>query len=159
MHQIREINRPNLKQSCQACENSSPPTIKSVLFHGCAYDRFLLTDLPNADNTSQSCGTYSTARWIKEQTTTLNRSTVHSTMRSKSVTHPCWTFLRHLKDHQTVSEETVTRARRGEAPPRRRRKWRLLEERLVALKRQYNHGDRDLNEYWRAVSHLVLQAV
>ncbi|KAL8598439.1 hypothetical protein ACOMHN_032716 [Nucella lapillus] len=37
--------------------------------------------------------------------------------------------------------------------------WRLLEERLVALKRQYNHGDRDLNEYWRAVSHLVLQAV
>ncbi|KAL8570372.1 hypothetical protein ACOMHN_035790 [Nucella lapillus] len=67
---------------------------------------------------------------------------------------PLWSFLRHLKDHQTV-----TRARRGEAPPRRRRKWRLLEERLVALKRQYNHGDRDLNEYWRAVSHFVLQAV
>ncbi|KAL8606197.1 hypothetical protein ACOMHN_053469 [Nucella lapillus] len=72
---------------------------------------------------------------------------------------PLWSFLRHLKDHQTVTEETVTRARRGEAPPRCRRKWRLLEERLVALKRQYNHGDRDLNEYWRAVSHLVLQAV
>ncbi|KAL8581918.1 hypothetical protein ACOMHN_010292 [Nucella lapillus] len=72
---------------------------------------------------------------------------------------PLWSFLRHLKDHQTVTEETVTRARRGEAPPRRRRKWRLLEERLVALKCQYNHGDRDLNEYWRAVSHLVLQAV
>ena len=72
---------------------------------------------------------------------------------------PLWSFLRHLKDHQTVTEETVTRARRGEAPPRRRRKWRLLEERLVALKRQYNHGDQDLNQYWRAVSHLVLQAV
>ncbi|KAL8623468.1 hypothetical protein ACOMHN_061981 [Nucella lapillus] len=72
---------------------------------------------------------------------------------------PLWSFLRHLKDHQTVTEETVTRARRGEAPPRRRRKWRLLEEHLVALKRQYNHGDRDLKEYWRAVSHLVLQAV
>lgn len=51
--QMREINRPNLKQSCQACENSSPPTIKSVLFHGSAYDRFLLTDLPNSDSSSQ----------------------------------------------------------------------------------------------------------
>ncbi|KAL8618958.1 hypothetical protein ACOMHN_018341 [Nucella lapillus] len=51
--QMREIHRPNLKQSCQACEKSAPPTIKSVLFHGAAYDRYLLTDLPNSDNSSQ----------------------------------------------------------------------------------------------------------
>ncbi|XP_076472200.1 uncharacterized protein LOC143301652 isoform X2 [Babylonia areolata] len=51
--QMREIDRPNLKQSCQACEKSSPPTIKSVLFHGAAYDRFLLTDLPGSESVSQ----------------------------------------------------------------------------------------------------------
>lgn len=50
--QMREINRPNLKQSCQACENSSPPTIKSVLFHGAPYDRFLLTDIQDQDTGS-----------------------------------------------------------------------------------------------------------
>jgi hypothetical protein len=43
----------NLNVTVQACENSSPPTIKSVLFHGSAYDRFLLTDLPNSDSSSQ----------------------------------------------------------------------------------------------------------
>ncbi|CAG5131514.1 unnamed protein product [Candidula unifasciata] len=42
---MKEIDRPNLKQACQASENSSPPTIKSVLLSGHPYDRFLLTDV------------------------------------------------------------------------------------------------------------------
>ncbi|XP_055901098.1 uncharacterized protein LOC106069892 isoform X1 [Biomphalaria glabrata] len=44
---MKEIDRPNLKQPCQASENSSPPTIKSVVLYGTPYDRFLLTELPN----------------------------------------------------------------------------------------------------------------
>ncbi|CAL1535115.1 unnamed protein product [Lymnaea stagnalis] len=43
---MKEIDRPNLKQPCQASENSSPPTIKSVLLSGQPYDRFLLVEQP-----------------------------------------------------------------------------------------------------------------
>ncbi|XP_053384154.1 uncharacterized protein LOC123536407 isoform X2 [Mercenaria mercenaria] len=43
---IREIDRPNLKQSCQACEFNSQPAIKSVHLFGNPYDRFSLQELP-----------------------------------------------------------------------------------------------------------------
>ncbi|XP_046579161.1 LOW QUALITY PROTEIN: uncharacterized protein LOC124286770 [Haliotis rubra] len=49
--QLREIDRPNLKQPCQACENSSPPTIKTVHFLGTPYDRFDMDDLPDPSDT------------------------------------------------------------------------------------------------------------
>ncbi|XP_071099994.1 glutamine and serine-rich protein 1-like isoform X2 [Haliotis cracherodii] len=49
--QLREIDRPNLKQPCQACENSSPPTIKTVHFLGAPYDRFDMDDLPDPSDT------------------------------------------------------------------------------------------------------------
>ncbi|XP_041366788.1 uncharacterized protein LOC121381528 [Gigantopelta aegis] len=52
--ELREIDRPNLKQSCQACENSSPPTIKSVHFTGMLYDRFDLGELPDVVDHSTS---------------------------------------------------------------------------------------------------------
>lgn len=49
---IREIDRPNLKQSCQACEFASQPAIKSVHLFGNPYDRFSLqeitSDVPHA---------------------------------------------------------------------------------------------------------------
>ncbi|KAL8582247.1 hypothetical protein ACOMHN_037004 [Nucella lapillus] len=45
--------------------------------------------------------------------------------------HPnLWSFIRQLKDHQTLTEEAIFRAERGDAPPPRRRKWRELEETL-----------------------------
>uniref|UniRef100_A0AAV2J3Z3 MULE transposase domain-containing protein n=1 Tax=Knipowitschia caucasica TaxID=637954 RepID=A0AAV2J3Z3_KNICA len=47
------------------------------------------------------------------------------------VRHPSlWTFIRCLKDRQTVVEQTIDGAERGELAPARRRKWRVLEERL-----------------------------
>ncbi|KAH9500495.1 hypothetical protein Btru_072078 [Bulinus truncatus] len=49
---MKEIERPNLKQPCQASENSSPPTIKSVLLYGNPYDRFLLTEFPSENSGS-----------------------------------------------------------------------------------------------------------
>eukprot|EP00106_Octopus_bimaculoides_P014008 XP_014781450.1 PREDICTED: uncharacterized protein LOC106877154 [Octopus bimaculoides] len=35
---MRELDRPNLKQSCQACENASQPAIKSIHLYGQPYD-------------------------------------------------------------------------------------------------------------------------
>ncbi|ESO97965.1 hypothetical protein LOTGIDRAFT_153075 [Lottia gigantea] len=49
---IKERDRPNLKQSCQACENSNPPTVKSLHLQGQPYDRFLLKSIP--ENTEAS---------------------------------------------------------------------------------------------------------
>lgn len=43
---IRELDRPNLKQACQACEFASQPAIKSVHLFGNRYDRFSLKELP-----------------------------------------------------------------------------------------------------------------
>ncbi|GFS07845.1 proline-rich protein 12 [Elysia marginata] len=43
---MKEIDRPNLKQPCQASEFGSPPCIKSVFLSGLPYDRFLLTEKP-----------------------------------------------------------------------------------------------------------------
>ncbi|KAL8592514.1 hypothetical protein ACOMHN_030199 [Nucella lapillus] len=66
-----------------------------------------------------------------------------------------WVFLRVLKDQQALSENTFEAVRRGELPPRRRKKWRNLEERLQELKRQYNTGARNLDQFWTALTYLV----
>ncbi|KAL8608788.1 hypothetical protein ACOMHN_065524 [Nucella lapillus] len=62
-------------------------------------------------------------------------------------------LLRVLKDRQAVAEQQLAAARRGQAPPTRRRKWRVLEANLIRLKNAFRNGDRNLQEYWRAVSH------
>ncbi|XP_060070010.1 uncharacterized protein LOC132550030 [Ylistrum balloti] len=41
---IRELDRPNLKLSCQACENASQPAIKSIHLFGQSYDHFTLEE-------------------------------------------------------------------------------------------------------------------
>lgn len=72
------------------------------------------------------------------------------------VRHPnIWIFVRHLKDLQALTECDVHAMNRGGHPTRRTRRWQRLENRLVALKTEYVQGDRDLNNYWTAVSHLV----
>ncbi|XP_013400858.1 uncharacterized protein LOC106166753 [Lingula anatina] len=40
--------------------------------------------------------------------------------------HMFWNFLRHLKDQQAITEQRITAARNGNAPPPRNRKWRDL---------------------------------
>ncbi|GFN74457.1 proline-rich protein 12, partial [Plakobranchus ocellatus] len=50
---MKEIDRPNLKQACQASVNASPPSIKSVFLSGVPYDRFLLTEKPGSGNHAQ----------------------------------------------------------------------------------------------------------
>jgi len=66
-----------------------------------------------------------------------------------------WYFLRKLKDEQRLLNVSSAAARRGEAPLPKRRKWRELERRIERLKAEYNNGDRDLLNYWNAVTHAI----
>ncbi|KAL8565444.1 hypothetical protein ACOMHN_049421 [Nucella lapillus] len=96
-----------------------------------------------------------------DQRTNNNVESYHRTLNDAIRTrHPnLWSFIRQLKDHQTLTEEAIFRAERGDAPPPRRRKWRELEERLFRLRQQYNGGERDIQSYWRAVSHCTVNFV
>ena len=72
------------------------------------------------------------------------------------VRHPnIWIYIRHLKDLQALTESDIRAMNRGGHPTKRANHWKRLENRLVALKMEYRQGDRDLDDYWTAVSHLV----
>nr|KAG5700979.1 hypothetical protein BaRGS_022690 [Batillaria attramentaria] len=101
--QMREINRPNLKQSCQACENSSPPTIKSVLFHGAPYDRFLLTDLPDSDNSSTEFLVGKTAAPYVTQYHSLHHFKYRLYQRCRAKVH----MVRESNKSQNIKDESI----------------------------------------------------
>ena len=72
------------------------------------------------------------------------------------VSHPnIWIYIRHLKDLQALNESAIHAMDHGCHPTRRARRWKRLEDRLVGLKEEYVRGDRDIDSYWAAVSHLV----
>ena len=72
------------------------------------------------------------------------------------VRHPnLWIYIRHLKDLQSLTESDITAMDRGGRPTRRSRRWQRLENRLIQLKSEYDRGDKSLDDYWNAVSHLV----
>ncbi|XP_076438795.1 uncharacterized protein LOC143277779 [Babylonia areolata] len=89
--------------------------------------------------------------------TTNNAESFHRSWNNRvGVRHPnVWIFVRHLKDLQATTESGILSMDRGGRPTRRHRRWRLLEERLLALKQEYRRGVRDVDRYWRAISHLV----
>lgn len=73
------------------------------------------------------------------------------------VRHPSlWVFIRILKDQHTIHETAVAGMRNGNPPPIRRRKWRILERRINHLKNEYNNGIRNIDDYWRAVCHVIM---
>ncbi|CAG2207603.1 unnamed protein product [Mytilus edulis] len=75
-----------------------------------------------------------------------------------SVRHPSlWTFIRCLKDQQATLENSVEAVDRGDPAPKRKRKWRNLEARMMRLKEEYNNGTRNLDQYWNAVCYGVVQ--
>ena len=45
----------------------------------------------------------------------------------------------------------------GGAPPRRRRKWHILERRINTLKEQGRNGQRNADRYWQDVTHLTAE--
>ena len=74
------------------------------------------------------------------------------------VRHPSlWYFIRVLKDQEAVNQVAVQGMLNGNPPPARKRKWRELERQIDALKNQYNVGVRNLDSYWRAVCHRIVQ--
>ena len=76
--------------------------------------------------------------------------------RKVGVRHPnLWVFIRKLKDEESNSRRTVHTANRGEAPPARKRSFRLLQQRIERLQASYSDGRRDISRYWRAVAYSV----
>lgn len=74
------------------------------------------------------------------------------------VRHPSiWTFLKKLQDQQALARNVVLNAENGNPPPLRRRKWRILEQRVVALKNDLLEGRKDIYEYWAAIRHNIQQ--
>jgi hypothetical protein len=75
-----------------------------------------------------------------------------------SVRHPnLWFFLRNLIDEETNCRNTLKAQERGEAPPKRLRRYRILEKKIHKLKRDYRAGRRNVSQYWKAVSYIVHQ--
>ena len=74
-----------------------------------------------------------------------------------SVRHPSlWTFIRCLKDQKSSLETSIDAVNRGDAAPKRNRKWRNLEARLLRQKEEYVNGIRNLEDYWNAVCNCVV---
>ena len=73
------------------------------------------------------------------------------------VRHPSlWVFTRVMKDQQAISEVKISDIRNGRPPPRRRQKWRRLEERIVDLKARFTNGNLTLEGYWESVKYVIL---
>ena len=74
------------------------------------------------------------------------------------VRHPnIWIFLRKLIDEETHCRHTLRAVERGEAPPKRQRRYRILQKKIHRLKREYQSGRKNLSRYWKAISYLVHQ--
>ena len=75
-----------------------------------------------------------------------------------AVRHPSlWTFIRHLKDQQSFLENSVEAVDRGDPVPKRRKKWRDLQDRMVTLKTEYINGTRNSDQHWNAVCYSIVQ--
>ena len=62
-----------------------------------------------------------------------------------------------MKDFQVGRENEVRDMENGGAPPRRRRKWHVLERGINTLKEQYRNGQRNAYQYWQAATHLTAE--
>lgn len=65
------------------------------------------------------------------------------------------TFIQKLKDEQRAVHRIIASASNGDAPPVRKHKFRKLQERIDRLKADYVTGRRDLQNYWKALAHVV----
>ncbi|KAL8571302.1 hypothetical protein ACOMHN_061442 [Nucella lapillus] len=62
-----------------------------------------------------------------------------------------------LRREQAQTEQTMIRARLGDAPPLRRKKYRQLEERLRRVRERYRAGHLNSNDFLAALSHMIHQ--
>jgi predicted patatin/cPLA2 family phospholipase len=82
----------------------------------------------------------------------------HNRLSAKSDRHKqsLWFMIRVLKDEERYIRMTLRRADMGVPPPKRKLKYRRLERSIKRLKRQYRHGRKSLEDYWQAVTHLMV---
>ncbi|CAC5420495.1 unnamed protein product [Mytilus coruscus] len=66
-------------------------------------------------------------------------------------------LLKKLKTEERRGALSVAAVRRGDRPPVRKRKYRLLQERIDRLTNSYRNGQRTLNQYWDAMVYTVAQ--
>ena len=57
-----------------------------------------------------------------------------------------------IKDFQVARENDLRDMENGGAPPRRRKKWCVLERWIITLKEQYRNAQRNAGQYWQAVT-------
>lgn len=70
--------------------------------------------------------------------------------------HPnLWYFIRKMRAEELRTSNKIMSCNRGDPPPPRNRKYRLLQERMNRLQRAFRRGQRPLNEYWDAMIHTV----
>ena len=71
--------------------------------------------------------------------------------------HPnLWYFIRKMRAEELRTSNSIMSCNRGDPPPPpRKRKYRLLQDRINRLQRAYRRGQRPLNEYWDAMIHTV----
>lgn len=66
-----------------------------------------------------------------------------------------WSFIRMVKDEESMTVRSARLAGRGNAPPARKAKYRKLEQRICELKTQYATGRKTLYDYWSALTHVI----
>ncbi|VDI25242.1 Hypothetical predicted protein [Mytilus galloprovincialis] len=133
------------------------PYEQYVTIHGKYRNRVLC--FVNCLMTGRQVGQY--RQVLQSVKTQVRRASGHRFHRqwntSVAVRHPSlWTFIRCMKDQQGSVETSIDAANRGDNPPKRRRKWREMENRLQRLKQEYMNGTRNLMDYWDAVCHCVV---
>ena len=74
--------------------------------------------------------------------------------------HPnLWYVISQLRKEESRAKIQIRAADRGEQFPVRRRKYRRLEHRVSQLRSNYRMGVRDIEQYWRAVTHAIMEFV
>ena len=66
-------------------------------------------------------------------------------------------FLRKLIDEESHCRNTLRAVERGEAPPLRQRRYRVLQKMIRHLKKDYRSGRKSLSQYWKAMSYVIHQ--
>lgn len=60
-----------------------------------------------------------------------------------------------MKDEERLERRNLRARMQGDGDVPIKRKWRRLEKRIKRLRRQYQNGDRSLDEYWNAMAYVV----
>jgi hypothetical protein len=68
-----------------------------------------------------------------------------------------WAFIRAIKDEESVTSRSALAASRSIDPPRRKLKYRKLDERISVLKQQFHTGAITLNDYWKSVTYVIVR--